>query len=228
MYRLHPSWVAVRDLVASGRIGRLVAVDSWFSYFNDDPTNIRNIARIRWRRPVRHRLLQREPVADAVRRRAGPRRRQARARSGDRRRRAHERDPRVRRRLRRRSPARPGPSRISGSTSTAPMGAFASHIPFNVPPDQPTEITLTAGGDPPVAPAFGGPALRRRRPLHGRGRAVRGGDPRRPRRPRSRPRMRSRICGSSSASSRPGRATADSDDLRYRSLRRLSHEGTTR
>ena len=43
MYRLHPSWIAVRDLVASGRIGRLQAVDSWFSYFNDDPANIRNI-----------------------------------------------------------------------------------------------------------------------------------------------------------------------------------------
>ena len=42
MYRLHPSWVAVRELVASGRIGRLVAVDSWFSFFNDDPSNIRN------------------------------------------------------------------------------------------------------------------------------------------------------------------------------------------
>ena len=43
MYRLHPSWVAVRDMVTSGRIGDLVAVQSWFSYFNDDPENIRNI-----------------------------------------------------------------------------------------------------------------------------------------------------------------------------------------
>ena len=43
MYRLHPSWLAVRELVASGRIGRLLAVHSWFSYYNDDPTNIRNI-----------------------------------------------------------------------------------------------------------------------------------------------------------------------------------------
>ncbi|MDO8484189.1 MAG: Gfo/Idh/MocA family oxidoreductase [Candidatus Limnocylindrales bacterium] len=43
MYRLHPSWVAVRDLVESGRIGRLVAVQSWFSYYNDDAANIRNI-----------------------------------------------------------------------------------------------------------------------------------------------------------------------------------------
>ncbi len=43
MYRLHPSWVGARELVAAGRIGRLVAVDSWFSYYNDDPANIRNI-----------------------------------------------------------------------------------------------------------------------------------------------------------------------------------------
>jgi predicted dehydrogenase len=44
MYRLHPSWVAVRELLASGRIGRLQTVQSWFSYYNDDPRNIRNIA----------------------------------------------------------------------------------------------------------------------------------------------------------------------------------------
>ena len=73
MYRLHPSWVAVRELVASGRIGRLAAVDSWFSYFNDDPANIRNIGRDGRRRPVRHRLLLRQPVADAVRGGAGRR-----------------------------------------------------------------------------------------------------------------------------------------------------------
>ena len=42
MYRLHPSWVSVRELVASGRIGRLRTVQSWFSFFNDDPGNIRN------------------------------------------------------------------------------------------------------------------------------------------------------------------------------------------
>ena len=38
MYRQHPSWIAVEELVASGRIGTLQAVDSWFSYFNDDPS----------------------------------------------------------------------------------------------------------------------------------------------------------------------------------------------
>src|SRR4029450_11003981 len=44
MYRLHPAWEAVRELVISGRIGELRAVQSWFSYFNDDPNDIRNVA----------------------------------------------------------------------------------------------------------------------------------------------------------------------------------------
>lgn len=44
MYKLHPSWVKVQELIAEGRIGQVKAVQSWFSYFNDDPTNIRNIA----------------------------------------------------------------------------------------------------------------------------------------------------------------------------------------
>ena len=42
MYRHHPSWVETRRLLASGAIGGLVTVQSWFSYFNDDPANIRN------------------------------------------------------------------------------------------------------------------------------------------------------------------------------------------
>jgi predicted dehydrogenase len=46
MYRLHPSWIAVCELVASGRIGHLTAVQSWFSYFNNDPTDIRNITEV--------------------------------------------------------------------------------------------------------------------------------------------------------------------------------------
>ena len=43
MYRLHPTWEAVTSLVASGRIGELKTVQSWFSYFNDDPGDIRNL-----------------------------------------------------------------------------------------------------------------------------------------------------------------------------------------
>lgn len=44
MYRFHPQWIAARDLVARGAIGELRAVQTWFSYYNDDPANIRNVA----------------------------------------------------------------------------------------------------------------------------------------------------------------------------------------
>lgn len=43
MYRLHPSWRAARRLVSEGGLGELRAVQSWFSYYNDDPRNIRNV-----------------------------------------------------------------------------------------------------------------------------------------------------------------------------------------
>ena len=42
MYRHHPTWVEAVRLIRSGVIGDVQAVQSWFSYFNDDPTNIRN------------------------------------------------------------------------------------------------------------------------------------------------------------------------------------------
>ncbi|GMQ85097.1 MAG: Gfo/Idh/MocA family oxidoreductase [Acidimicrobiia bacterium] len=42
MYRHHPTWVEAVRLLRSGAIGELQAVHSWFSFFNDDPDNIRN------------------------------------------------------------------------------------------------------------------------------------------------------------------------------------------
>jgi predicted dehydrogenase len=42
MVLTHPTWLAVRDLVRAGRIGRLQAITGFFSYFNDDKSNIRN------------------------------------------------------------------------------------------------------------------------------------------------------------------------------------------
>lgn len=42
MVRHHPQWQRVRELVRAGRIGTLRAVQVFFSYFNDDPANIRN------------------------------------------------------------------------------------------------------------------------------------------------------------------------------------------
>lgn len=38
----HPQWIKVRDLIASGAIGRLRHVQGAFSYYNVDPSNMRN------------------------------------------------------------------------------------------------------------------------------------------------------------------------------------------
>ena len=43
MYRHNLQWQAVRRLVQEGKIGELKTIQSFFSYFLDDPNNIRNI-----------------------------------------------------------------------------------------------------------------------------------------------------------------------------------------
>jgi predicted dehydrogenase len=43
MVRTHPQWLRARELITSGRIGQLRSVVSFFSYFNRDRANIRNI-----------------------------------------------------------------------------------------------------------------------------------------------------------------------------------------
>src|SRR6202035_3066589 len=43
MVRTHPQWCKAIDLVRTGRIGTLRSVMGYFSYFNRDPKNIRNI-----------------------------------------------------------------------------------------------------------------------------------------------------------------------------------------
>ena len=152
MYRLHPSWLAVRELVSGGRIGRLTAVDSWFSYFNDDPADIRNVRAYGggalydigcYSVNLSRMLFGGEPKrveASIVR-----------------------------------DPAsgvdvltsgilafESGIATFTCSTRAEPdqrvdvygtEGRIRVRIPFNIPPDRPTEICLTAGGDPPVAPA---------------------------------------------------------------------------
>ena len=152
MYRQHPSWIAARELVESGRIGRLQAVDSWFSYFNDDPANIRNavesgggalydigcysvnLSRMLFAsEPTRvQAAITRDPVShvdtvtSAILEFEG------------------------------------GVATFTCSTRAEPdqrvdiygtEGRISIEIPFNIPPDRPTRIFLTAGGDPPVAPA---------------------------------------------------------------------------
>jgi predicted dehydrogenase len=152
MYRLHPSWIAVRELVAAGRIGRLVAVDSWFSYYNDDPTNIRNIretgggalydvgcysvnlSRMLFAAEPGHvaATVVRDPDSDVDTLTSGL------LDFGE-----------------------GGVAAFTCSTRCEPDqrvdiygtdGRISIAIPFNIPPDRPTTISLTAGGDPPVAP----------------------------------------------------------------------------
>jgi predicted dehydrogenase len=151
MYRHHPSWVAVRDLVASGRIGELVTVQSWFSYFNDDPTNIRNILDVGggalydigcYCVNLSRMLFDAEPdrVSGAIAR----------------------------------DPVGGTDTVVTGilefgnrfATFTASTraeddqrvhvygtrGRISIEIPFNIPPGRPTHIHVAAGGDPPVAP----------------------------------------------------------------------------
>jgi predicted dehydrogenase len=151
MYRLHPSWQAVAQLVTSGEIGRLVSVQSWFSYFNDDAQNIRNIreagggalfdigcysvnlSRLLFGAEPRHvsAALVRDPVSGVdvltsaiLTFDEGIASFTCSTRAED--------DQRV---------------HIYGTAGRISIG-----IPFNIPPDRPTEVYVSAGGDPPVAP----------------------------------------------------------------------------
>lgn len=46
MYRFHPQWKKTKELILQGTIGEVKAIQSFFSYFNADPNNIRNQAEI--------------------------------------------------------------------------------------------------------------------------------------------------------------------------------------
>jgi predicted dehydrogenase len=152
MYRQHPSWVAVRELVASGRIGRLAAVDSWFSYYLEDPTNIRNIREVGggalydigcYTVNLSRMLFGEEPASVAS---------------------TIVRDPASGVDILTSAllvfPS--GVATFTCSTRVEPdqrvsiygtTGRIEIEIPFNIPPDRPTRVFVTAGGDPPVAPA---------------------------------------------------------------------------
>jgi predicted dehydrogenase len=43
MVRTHPQWLGALDIVRSGRLGVVRSITGYFSFFNDDPANIRNI-----------------------------------------------------------------------------------------------------------------------------------------------------------------------------------------
>jgi predicted dehydrogenase len=46
MVRAHPQWIKAREIVRSGKLGELRAVQGLFSYYNVDPKNVRNMADI--------------------------------------------------------------------------------------------------------------------------------------------------------------------------------------
>lgn len=46
MYRHHPQWQRAKQIVDEGGIGELRTIQSFFSYYNNDPNNIRNQAEI--------------------------------------------------------------------------------------------------------------------------------------------------------------------------------------
>jgi predicted dehydrogenase len=152
MYRQHPSWLAVRELVASGRIGRLTAVDSWFSYHNDDPGNIRNIREAGggalydigcYCVNLSRMLFDGEPVRVQAAIRRDPAMGVDVLTSGI-------------------LEFEAGIATFGCSTRVetdqrvhvyGTAGRIEVEIPFNIPPDRPTRIFVTAGGNPPVAPA---------------------------------------------------------------------------
>ena len=152
MYRHHPSWQAVKALITSGRIGRLTSVQSWFSYYNDDPTNIRNMREAGggalfdigcYSVNLSRFLFDGEPgrVEASI-----------------------TRDPATNVDVLTSALMEFGDGIATFTCSTRAEddqrvhvygtdGRISIGIPFNIPPDRPTEIYVTAGGDPPVAPA---------------------------------------------------------------------------
>lgn len=46
MYRFHPQWMEAKRLADSGALGEVRSIQSFFSYYNDDAHNIRNMADI--------------------------------------------------------------------------------------------------------------------------------------------------------------------------------------
>lgn len=151
MYRLHPQWRTVVELVASDRIGELQAIQTVFAYHNVDPGNIRNVAAMGggalydigcYAIDVARMMFGGEPTRVL-----------AAARHDD----------------------RFGTDALTSavldfdgrhatftcSTQLEPAqrvellgtaGRLIVEIPFNIPPDRPTRLRLVAGGEPPTDP----------------------------------------------------------------------------
>jgi predicted dehydrogenase len=151
MYRLHPQWVRVREMVAGGQLGELLAVQSFFSYRNMDPKNIRNVLAYGggalmdigcYAINASRMLFGSEPVGVAG---------------------AVHRDPRSGTDVLTSATLDFGgrQATLTCSTQLEPdqrvhlvgtQGRLVVKIPFNIPPDRPTRLFFTAGGHPPVDP----------------------------------------------------------------------------
>jgi predicted dehydrogenase len=152
MYRFHPQWLRTKQLLDEGQIGELRAVQAWFSYFNDDPANIRNIAEFgggalmdigcypisvaRWLFGAEpdevHAIAQLDPASGVDVQTT------AMMRFGV------------------------GHATFTVATRAEPYqrvhvvgsaGRIELEIPFNAPNDRPTRIAISTGRQPPTAPA---------------------------------------------------------------------------
>lgn len=151
MYRFQPAWVKVRELVSSGAIGELRAVQTRFAYYNDNPGNIRN-----QREAGGGALMDIGCYAINVSRMlfgGEPTRIQASVR----------RDPDLGIDIVTSAllDFDDGQASFVVSTRTeddqrvhllGSIGRIEVEIPFNAPPDRETRLFLTQGGDPPTDP----------------------------------------------------------------------------
>jgi predicted dehydrogenase len=151
MYRLHPLWVEVRRLLADGAIGELLAVQSFFSYHNVDPDDIRNQVDAGggalfdigcYPVNVSRMLFESEPTEVMAMVRRDP---------------AFGTDILT-------SVVLDFDGRHAVFTCSTQLeddqrvhiygteGRLLVEIPFNIPPDRPTRVVFIAGGDPPLDP----------------------------------------------------------------------------
>lgn len=151
MYRLHPMWVEAKRMVDSGLIGDLLAIQSFFSYRNIDPSNIRNIARFGGGAlmdigcyPVNAARLLFGDEPDTVKS-------------------SILRDPNFGIDAVTSAVLDFGGRHATFTCSTqleddqsvlivGTTGRLEIEIPFNIPPDRPTRLLHFAGGDPPLSP----------------------------------------------------------------------------
>jgi predicted dehydrogenase len=153
MYRLHPLWVTVRELVRGGAIGELEAIQAFFSYRNLDPVNIRNVTEYGggalmdigcYPVNVARMMFDAEPIAVAG---------------------AVRRDPRFGTDALTSAVLDFGGRHATFTCSTqleddqrvhlmGTAGRLLVEIPFNIPPDRPTRVIRAAGGNPPVEPGI--------------------------------------------------------------------------